>query len=510
MSATRISNLLFFVVLQLPLWPAATCAAPADLAVDQAALAAKFNRLEALALRIAELVESDDVQRAEQLRSAIRRSRELAVADRFTVIVELLETERLAAADRDQQVVADQLGELMRLLLADPREAKAEAERKRLQALLKEVGRFIKTQTRLRNELFDGQPEKRVADKQQQLADEVEQSGRRAAGKEGKQSSGDSEKNQSDKPSDGDSQSKPTPATPAENGAPAKSSPPTSEPQQQPDQPLDRARQRLEQARQAMQQAIEALGKQDSDKAKQDQSDAQQRLEDARREIEQALRQLREEEQIRRLTRLATRFRRMLAEQTDIYELTKTTAHSAPKPVDRSTRLAAAGLSQREQALVVLANAAMRLLQEDDRSIAFPETVEQLRGDMQQTAQWLSETRLGRATQQLEEDIIEQLQAAIDAFEKAAAQKQQQQQQPAGQPGGGPSAGPQLVDLIAELRMVRSLQSRLLRRTAMWDTLLREGEVPAKNAQQALEKLARDQQRLAEAAASLDKAVSNQ
>ncbi|MEM1303811.1 MAG: hypothetical protein AAGG46_02885, partial [Planctomycetota bacterium] len=175
------------------------------------------------------------------------------------------------------------------------------------------------------------------------------------------------------------------------------------------------------------------------------------------------------------------------------------------QPPDRATRLAAAGLAERETGLVRLADGALRLLDEDGNSIAFPETVQQLRSDMQQTAAWLAEARLGSRTQQLQEDIIEQLQTAIAAFEKAAADKQQEQEPAGGRPSSGQQGGPPLVDIIAELRMVRSLQVRLLRRTEMWDTLTEQGEVEPRVAEDALRRLGRNQQRLAEAAESLHK-----
>lgn len=462
---------------------------PAGLAVDQAALAAQFEQLEALAMRIAELLDDQDPARAEQLRAAVRSSREQAVAARFRTIVTLLEQERLEAARRDQQTLADRLGELMTILLADPSEARAAAERERAEAMLKDVKRFIKQQRGLRNDLLDDRDPASLSDRQRELADQVERA--LEASQQGK---GDGQPKPSDKPSEqppsGDAE---TPAGPS---------------LEEPPSPIKRSRQRLDEAKQAMQQAAEDLQREEAEAAEADQIMAQQRLDDARREIEERLRQLREEEDVRRLTRLATRFRRMLAEQTDVYEQTKAARAAAASPIDRATKLAAVALSQREQNLVQMAEGALRLLKEDGKSIAFPATVKQIREDMNQAALWLADTDLGAATQQTQQDIIEQLSTAIATFETAAAEKKEQASAP--KDGQTQAAGdPQLVDLLAELRMVRSLQGRLLRRTTMWQSFVDEGKATEQQANRALRQLAEDQDRLSEATAQIGEAIES-
>src|SRR6185436_10660701 len=95
----------------------------------------------------------------------------------------------------------------------------------------------------------------------------------------------------------------------------------------------------------------------------------------------------------------------------------------------------------------------------------------QMRDDMDQVASRLDRVEVGLITQGVEEEIIATLEELIDALEKAQQdlenQKQQQQQQQQGEPGDQP-----LVDKIAELKMIRSLQLRINTRTRRYSQLL--------------------------------------
>src|SRR5690606_8223516 len=112
--------------------------------------------------------------------------------------------------------------------------------------------------------------------------------------------------------------------------------------------PIERAAKRVESARKAMQQAEENLRKAERDKAKEKQQEAQRTLEEARAELERILRQLREEEMEKLLTRLAARFRDMLAEQRAIYEETVVIHQESSAGESRNLMLRAIRLSRRE------------------------------------------------------------------------------------------------------------------------------------------------------------------
>ncbi len=451
---------------------------PNDLADDQAALSAKFERLQTLAKRIAELAEAEDPERAEQLRRAIRKSQELELSARLQAIVTLLEEEQLAAAARDQTSLADQLQTLLEILLADPNEARIEKERRLLKEALKRIQRQILIQQELRQSLSQGANDAN-AQRQQELAKEVDAL-----------------------------------KTDLQAGAPSVPADPSSEvddPAGQPSAnsgeptPKQRAGQRLSAAQESMEQAVEQMEQDDQEQAQSNQAEAQRALEDAREEIEQALRQLREEEQQRRLTKLATRLRRMLAEQTEILTLTKQTEEDRPNRGRRATRIAASGLANRQGELVATAEGALRLLREDGMSVAFPEVLAQIREDMQGIQQRLDAVKLGAFTQRLEIEVITSLEETIESLDKTIADLEQRQQ--SGQQGapGGSQGEPPVVDKLAELRMIRAVQARILRRTKLWEELRNDGQADLSEATEQLEALGQRQEALRDALRNLDR-----
>ena len=156
---------------------ASCCAiADAELAGDQRQVADRYDRLEAAALRIADLAEKNDPARALQMRETVRRARELGVRERFDQIVVLLEGERLSAAQRDQTDLSEQLGELLRLMLVDPNEARLEEERRRIERLARELRTAIRKQRSLRSRTeraVTPSDTKGVGEAQGELADRV-------------------------------------------------------------------------------------------------------------------------------------------------------------------------------------------------------------------------------------------------------------------------------------------------------------------------------------------------
>lgn len=511
-------------LISLALFGSLSFAEPTDaLATDQAELARKFARLETLAKRIAELTEAEDPARAEQLRSAIRKSQELELPRRFDAIVALLEAEQLAAASKDQAALSDQLQVLLRLLLADPQQARDEAERKRLLETLKTLKRQIRTQQELRNESQSDADAEALAERQEALANEVAELAEKltpageqkteSSGEQGAPTEGDSKQSEpreanpsSGEPSQGESQPSDGDSTPQGQPGNTEPSEQDSSEMQRPSSPQQRAAERIQAARKRMIEAAEDLKNSQRKGAGQKQAEAQRRLEDAREEIEQALRQLREEELQRRLEALASRLRRMLAEQMDIYELTVQAEVDRPNRGERATAIAATGLANREEQLTAMADSALRLLREDGQSIAYPEVIEQVRDDMRQVAERLRDSDLASVTQRLQKEIVESLEEALDSLDKTIQEMQdrQQQRQQGGQ-AGGEAGDPAVVDKLAELRMIRAIQARILRRTSFWDELRESGEVESTEAQASLERLAQRQARLIRAIRNVGK-----
>jgi hypothetical protein len=270
------------------------------------------------------------------------------------------------------------------------------------------------------------------------------------------------------KPSQGKpSQGKPSEGQPSEQSPPS-DSPSSDSPQESGDQSSEKektpGRDEVEQSIRAMDKAIEELKKKNAGGASDQQDKALTELIKAREKLEEILRQLREEERELMLAALESRFREMLAREISIYNSTMGIASVPEKQRTDRHRSRALELSRQQDELTLEASKALTLLREEGSSIAFPETVEQIQTDMRTIARRLDRADVAALTQQIEKDVIEALEEMVDALRqemeklKDEKQKQQQQQQQQKQQKA-------LVNQLAELKLFRSLQFRVNRRT---------------------------------------------
>jgi hypothetical protein len=530
-----------------------------ELPVEQARLADRFKRLEEVVGRLAELSASTDPRRAKLLRDAIAQSREQDINVRFESIVSLLEDERLSAAATNQTELQKELDELLGLLLKADRDKELASQRDRVRKYLKEVGRLIRMQkgVRARTEGGDGfkplsEDQQRVADdtgklggeiskteeqvnrqpdasadkeeseNQQQIEDAKPSDAENVDGQEsmpaesGKGSKSSDESKQGDSPSsqkrsDG-APSEPSDAQPSQpsesqgqSGQPSQGQQGSGEqPPSQPQEPAERAAQRLRAAQQQMEQAREKLDEAEREGAAGLQRDALRALEQAKAELERILRQLREEELERTLTQLAARFKKMLEWQIAVHEGTVRLDHVPQVDRDHDDEIEAARLSRQESQILHEADKALLLLREEGSSVAFPETVEQMRSDMRQVVEWLAAVKVDKMTQIVEEDIIAALEETIEALEKAIKDLEKQRTPRGQQPSAGQPAEPPLVDKLAELKMIRTLQMRINKRTQRFGEMIDGEQAETAELLEALEDLSRRQQRVYKATADLE------
>ena len=547
-----------------------TFAADSDgvpLSESQSRLSDRYNRLELLAGRLAELSSSTQPRRAKLLREFVSKSRGGDIAGRFEKAVLALEGGSLARAVKQQGELQLELEQLLELLLQEDRDSQIESERKRVAKYLAELKKLIRMQSgiRARTEGNDdaqelSEDQQRAADATAKLArqiDETEGSDRegkssdknasadpKSAGAEseskdgepesdGKDSQGQSgeqdSKNQQDpqqggQPSEGkpgetqESSGSENSPSESESGEPSESSQgsqgesgesgessssESEASESEPEKPADRAAERLKQARERMERAIEKLQESQNNEAIEVQEEALRELEQAKAELEKILRQLREEEMERKLVLLEARIRQMLDAQNVVYEQTKQIHESADQVAAHELTIAAARLSRKERQIVREADKALVLLREDGTSVAFPEALEQVRADMETVADRLNDTKVAAVTQALEEDIIASLEETLAAFQQALKElreKKSQPQQPSQQ--GSPGEQP-LVDQLAELRMIRSLQNRINRRTTLYGNMIEGEQAVEPDLLEALEELAERENRVYKATLDL-------
>ena len=247
-----------------------------------------------------------------------------------------------------------------------------------------------------------------------------------------------------------------------------------------------------------MEQAQEELEKSKRDEAVDAQRKAEEKLREAIDELEEILRQLREEEMERELARLEARFKKMAAMQSRLIDDTTTLASTPKSQRNRQTEVKAGDLSFDQKKLTIEADRAMLLLQEEGSSVAFPEVVRQIRDDSEIIAQRLSKTEIDAVTQGMQADVLAAIEEMIAALqqaqkdlEKQKQQQQQQQQQQQGQPGEQP-----LVDSIAELKLLRTMEKRIQSSTQRYTELIQSDDGSAQELLPLLKSLAERQDRL--------------
>jgi hypothetical protein len=332
-------------------------------------------------------------------------------------------------------------------------------------------------------------------------------------------------KNQDEKSSSPPSDSKPADSPPSKGEpsdsgkpSPAEGSPPPGQPgnpspgesqngEQPPSppqqQPADRATENLRKAQQKMEDASKKLDEAKREGAAEAQKTALQELEQAKAELERILRQLREEEMERTLAQLAARFRKMLEAQTAVYEGTVRVDKVPEADRDHDEEIEAARLSREESLIAREADKAMLLLREEGSSVAFPEAVEQMREDMQTVTTRLAAAKVGAMTQGLEQDIIAALEETIAALDKAVKDLEKNRTPPGQPPSAGQQSEPPLVNKLAELKMIRSLQMRINERTKRYDQMIGGPQADTPELLEALDKLGERQERVVQATADL-------
>jgi hypothetical protein len=216
------------------------------------------------------------------------------------------------------------------------------------------------------------------------------------------------------------------------------------------------------------------------------------------------LRQLREEEMERTLTQLVARFRKMLELQNLVYDGTVRLDRVPEAERDHDEEIEAARLSRQEAQIVTDADKALLLLHEEGSSVAFPEAIEQMRSDMRQITERLAAAKVNKITQGLEQDVIAALEETIATLEKAIKDLEKKKTPRGQSPAAGQQAEPPLVDKLAELKMIRSLQMRIYKRTQRYGEMIEGEQAETAELLEALADLAERQQRVYQATADLE------
>jgi hypothetical protein len=478
------------------------------LTVEQKRIAEKYKHIEEVILRMAELNSQTDPRRAALLKKAFEQSKEDLIDVQFERITELLSKDQLSRALENQSEVNKNLQAILELLLSENRSKRIESEKARLRAYLKRLEGLIKQERDVQARTLADDDAKRLAAEQGKIGEktgelakdikEKEEGGEKkedGKGKAANQPNKDgkpSNANEKDQKSEG--QNQPAPSNPPQPSDGQPQDPNAQQDQNQPP-PGQPARQRLDEARKRMQEAEQKLKDTQKDGAAEKQEQAVRELEQAKAELEEILRQLRQEEIARTLAMLEARFKKMLEMQVEVYDGTVRLDQVPEAERTHNQEIESSRLSGRELQIVVEADKALLLLREDGTAVALPEAVEQMRGDMQQVVDRLSQAKVGLITQSIEQDIIAALKETIEALKKAQKDQEKKQQQSPPNSGGEPQEPP-LVDVLAELKMIRALQIRVNGRTDRYSKLVEGEQAQQAELIDALRKLAERQSRI--------------
>lgn len=258
-------------------------------------------------------------------------------------------------------------------------------------------------------------------------------------------------------------------------------------------------REQLEQARREMQRAIERLQQQQKDQAIENQDAAVDRLEELKAQLEQILRQLREDERESYLTMLEARFQNMRRRQQHINtETVRLDQIEESSRVQQNFASQVDNIRKEQEDNALEAEKALHLLKEEGSSVAFPEAVEQMHQNMILVVSRLSRQETGPTTQVVEKLILETLDEMITAL-RQELQKQQEKKQQGPQGGQGEPQDPGLVNQLAELKLIRSLQNQINILTRQIGTEVVTGEADAADRQKLVQDLKRRQARIQEA-----------
>lgn len=446
---------------------------------NQQILERRFKEFEQSLLRLAQRLEKstkpEDRQRADNLKKAIALVGDQGVDLKFAGLIEILKKDstslsipEIKEAMDQNKMLAEDIRAILALLMADNRDDLLKNEINRLMELIKQLDKVIREQkvarAKTEGDKLDkealGKEQKKVSDDTQKIAKAMDKNGD-GKGDKNKGDPKDGKDGKDGKGSQGQGQ--------GQQGDKNKDKPKDNPPQDNPNQPADGSpgKKQVQDANQYQRQAEDDLKKEDKNDASKKQSQAIAKLEEARRKLEEILRQLREEEIERLLAKLEQRCRFMLAIQIEVYDGTvrvdKAIGTNPDKKASRAEEQKALQLSDREEVIVVEANKAIGILEAEGSAVAFPQMFEQVRDDAKNVARRLGKADVGTVTQVIEQDIIAALKEMIEALKKAQQDLKSQGQSQPGQP-----QNQKLIDLLAELKMIRAMQVRVNSRTKVY------------------------------------------
>ena len=526
---TRLGSFILFLGLAFSIAVQAQDAKPAkednkaiqvDVTGSQERLKQQFKDFTTDLLRLAQRLENspkaEDRDKAQALKNALKAASEQGIEVKFTTLILALKTsnafkniDTLQGVLTQNQEIRDDLRKLIDVLLKDDRESALRKEREEVQKLLEKLKEVIEKQERVQANTELGKLGKTdIAKAQNKVTKETKdlvdpkkdgdpkdgkgkdskdgdpKDGKGKDSKDGDPKDGKGKDSKGGDPKDGKGKdSKGGDPKDGKGGDPMDSK--SGESADMPPNPETQiAKKQIQEGVKEQEAAEKKIDKDDKQGASEDQAKAVDKLKQAQKKLEELLKQLREEEIERLLAQLQGRCEKMLAMQIAVKDgttaLDKIIGGNPDKKSSRAEDQKALELSDKEDDISKEANKALSLIEAEGSAVAFAEVFKQVLGDMNTTAGRLRRADVGEVTVAIENDIIDALKEMVAALKKA--RKDNQEPKPPMPPmppsSGGQPPDQRLIDMIAELKMIRSMQIRVNNRTTIYGKQIAGEQVP--------------------------------
>jgi len=475
-----------------------------ELTDKQRSLAGRYTQLEQILLRLSETSAHSNPRQTTLLKKALLESKDKLLAQRFETLVNALERRQFSDAVSGQSEIEQDLLLLLKLLESVNRDEQREKEKEQIKEFLRDLEEILHNERVLKNQTHQQEsPNLPVLERNQRDIRTRTQTLRdRIAEYEGIPPQSEPEQeNESTNPTEQPEQEQNQPSQEQNQQEQEQNQPKQEQNQSRREQsPTQRA---LQGALGRMKQAEQRLRQAEKEGAIEEQEEAIAELQRLKEELEKILRQLREEELMQTLEKLEERFKRMLRAEQAIRSQTETlinelAAESAPE--QRQVKIRADRLTGEQQSVIDDAESALLILREDGTAQAMVESLLQARFDMTEAKNRLGRTVLDAITLHMEDAVIDALQEMLEAVRAAIEEARERQENQQQQPSGSASGEEPLIQLLAELRMIRSMQRRVNERTERYDNEIKQAlenpDADLSSFKQAVEELARQQNRI--------------
>lgn len=202
--------------------------------------------------------------------------------------------------------------------------------------------------------------------------------------------------------------------------------------------------------------------------AESDQDKALKGLRGAKKELEGELDEIERDEFVEAILDVKTKLEEMLVKQLDVNG--KTTGLDRAKQRESLTRAQRIELRKLTRAELALHKAALELVKklEEAQVFLFAGALRSIASDLKEVADLLDDSDTGDYTQLLQREIVEHLKRLIKALEQIPRERPRRPRPPDDPPGGSVKAPPP-VPLVAELRLLRQIESEIREKTGELD-----------------------------------------